>query len=280
MLKLASCGAIVHGATIYGAILAIAAVSLHADAKKSAEDQRIELLRGLSAEYATVKTYLPRSKKPLEVDAATGEYNKEGWQAIGREEGPAARTGESIQVTKVTMEKDAIILELNGGYKGVKTGHWYDKVQVQGPLGSGGPVRDGNPAPQGPGGTSISLHFSGGLGDITSAEVKKILAPVLDFEKHSVTEDYLERVTPETKKAIQDKRAIEGMDRDAVLMAMGRPTRKSRDVQDGVEFEDWIYGEPPGRVTFVTFKSQKVVRVKDLYANPGGSVSAPTKQPD
>ncbi|HEY4361033.1 MAG TPA: hypothetical protein VGN17_08695 [Bryobacteraceae bacterium] len=269
MLKLAS----------YGAILTVAAVSLHADSKKSAEDQRIELLRGLTAENATVKTYLPRSKKPLEVDAATGDFNKDGWQAIGREEGPAARTGESIQVTKVTIEKDSIVLELNGGYKGVRTGHWYDKVQVSGPL-SGGPVRDGNPSAPAPGGTSISLHFSGGIGDITSAEVKKILAPVLDFEKHSVTEDYLDTVTPETKKAIQEKRAVEGMDRDAVLMALGRPTRKSRDVQDGVEFEDWIYGEPPGRVTFVTFKSQKVIRVKDLYANPGGSVSTPTKQPE
>jgi hypothetical protein len=73
---------------------------------------------------------------------------------------------------------------------------------------------------------------------------------------------------------------VEGMDRDTVLLALGRPNRKSRDVQDGVEFEDWIYGEPPGRVTFVTFKGQKVTRVKDMYANPGGSVSEPLKTPE
>jgi hypothetical protein len=263
----------------FGVMFAVAAASLHADSKKSAEDQRIELLRGLTAEYATVKTYLPRSKSPLRIEAPTGEYDKQQWQAIGRADGPAARTGEQMQVTKVTIERDAIILDLNGGYKGVKTGHWYDKIQVQGPI-SGGPVNSGSTAPPAQGGTTVALHFSEGLGDITSAEVKKILAPVLDFEKHSVTEDYVDTLSPEMKKAVQEKRAIEGMDRDAVLAAIGRPTRKSRDVQDGVEFEDWIYGEPPGRVTFVTFKGQKVVRVKEMYANPGGSVSVPTKAPE
>ncbi len=264
----------------YGTIFAMAALSLHADSKKSAEDQRIELLRGLTAEYATVKTYLPRSRKPLDIDAASGTYDKQQWQVIGRDAGPAARTGESIQVTKVTMEKDAIILDINGGFKGKGDGsHWYDKVHVDGPI-SGGPAGGGSTGPAAPGGTTIALRFSGGLGDVTSSEVKKILAPVLDFEKHSVTEEYVDTLTPEMKKAVQDKRAIEGMDRDGVLEAMGRPTRKSRDVQDGVEFEDWIYGEPPGRVTFVTFQGPKVVRVKDMYANPGGSVATPTKQPD
>jgi hypothetical protein len=267
MLKLAS----------YGAILAVAAGSLHADSKKSAEDQRIELLRGLTAEYATVKTYLPRSKKPLEIDAGTGNYDKQEWQAVGREFGPAARTGELIQVTKIDVEKDAIVLELNGGFKGPKSGHWYDKVQVSGPI-SGGPV-NGNPASPAQGGTSIVVRFSGGIGDVTSADIKKLLTPVIDFEKHSVTEQYVDTLPPEMKKAVTEKRAVEGMDRDTVLLALGRPNRKTRDVQDGVEFEDWIYGEPPGRVTFVTFKGPKVTRVKDMYANPGGSVSEAVKPP-
>jgi hypothetical protein len=269
MLKLAS----------YGAILAVAAVSLHADSKKSAEDQRIELLRGLTAEYATVKTYLPRSKKPLEIDAATGNYDKAEWQVVGRDYGPAARTGELIQVTKIEVEKDAIILELNGGFKGPKSGHWYDKVQVSGPL-SGGPARDSNPANPAQGGTSIAVRFSGGIGDITSTDIKKLLTPVIDFEKHSVTEQYVDTLTPELKKAVQEKRAVEGMDRDTVLLAMGRPNRKTREVLDGVEFEDWVYGEPPGRVTFVTFRGPKVSKVKDMYANPGGSVTEAVKIPE
>ena len=40
------------------------------------------------------------------------------------------------------------------------------------------------------------------------------------------------------------------------------------------------YGNPPGRVTFVTLKGSKVVKVKDAYANLGGSVSDPSHPPN
>ena len=42
---------------------------------------------------------------------------------------------------------------------------------------------------------------------------------------------------------------------------------------DGEEQEDWIYGEPPGRVTFVTFAANKVIRIKETYAGLGGSIA-------
>jgi len=63
------------------------------------------------------------------------------------------------------------------------------------------------------------------------------------------------------------------MTRDQVLVSVGRPYRKSRETKDGKEIEDWIYGEPPGRVTFVTFSGDKVIRVKETYAGLGGSVA-------
>src|ERR1700681_2833712 len=95
--------------------------------QKLTDDDRIEILRGLTAEYATVKTYLPRSKKPLEFDSH-GNWDKEKWQEAGREFGPAARIGDLVQITKVNIESDKILLEINGGMKG--KGHWYDHVQV------------------------------------------------------------------------------------------------------------------------------------------------------
>jgi hypothetical protein len=52
-------------------------------------------------------------------------------------------------------------------------------------------------------------------------------------------------------------------------MAMGHPLRKYRETKDGVDFEDWIYGEAPGKVTFVTFSGSKVVKVKEQYAGLG-----------
>jgi hypothetical protein len=102
---------------------------------------------------------------------------------------------------------------------------------------------------------------------------------VLDFEKHSVTEQYVETLPPPIKKAIKEQRAIEGMDREQVLLAMGKPRSKVRETKDGEELEDWIYGTPPGRVTFVTFRGSKVVRVKEAYAGLGGETVKPPNPP-
>jgi hypothetical protein len=247
-------------------VLFTAALALHGDSKKQAEDQRIELLRGLDSEYATAQTYLPRSRKPLEFDASNGYWNEEGWQQVGKEMGPAARTGDLVQVTKVTIEKDVIILELNNGVNGQR-GRWYDHVDVNG----NGPITDTTtPAP---GGTTIAVHYPGGMSGVTSGDVKKALLPVLNFNQRTATQNYTENLPPEIKAAIQDKKVIVGMTREQVVMSVGVPVRKSRESVDGVDLEDWIYGNPPGKVTFVTLKNQKVLKVTESYANLGGSVA-------
>jgi len=107
--------------------------------------------------------------------------------------------------------------------------------------------------------------------------VKKILSPLLDFDKHSVTTLYADTLPPAVKKAIAEKRAEAGMDRDQVLLALGRPDRKLRETKEGDELEDWIYGHPPGKITFVNFNGEKVLKVKETYAGLGAE-AAP--QPD
>jgi hypothetical protein len=251
----------------------IAVASLKGDQKKLTMDQRVELLRGLNSEYATVKSPLPRSKKPLEFNS-DGTWDKAQWLAVGRQMGPAARIGDLVQITHVSIESDHILFQINNGLK--NSGSWKDHVQI----GIGG-----NTAPlsrsdaNAPGGTNLVLKFPEEIGEITSADVKKMLSPVLDFEKHSATENYADTLPPEVKQAVAEKKAIEGMDRDQVLLAMGRPLRKSRENKDGVDFEDWIYGQPPGRVTFVTFAGQKVVKIKETYTGLGGSIADTPKQP-
>jgi hypothetical protein len=251
----------------------IAVASLRGDQKKLTLDQKVELLRGLTSEYATVKFPLPRSKKALEFNA-DGSFDKDKWTEASRAMGPAGRVGDLVQITHVSIEKDNILFEINHGMRNQSS--WKDHVQV----GIGGATQpisrsDANA----PAGTNIVLKFPGDIGEITSADVKKILAPVLDFEKHSATENYADTLPPEVKQAIAEKKPIEGMDRDQVLLALGRPLRKSRENKDGVDLEDWIYGQPPGRVTFVTFAGPKVVKIKETYAGLGGSIAETPKQP-
>jgi hypothetical protein len=246
------------------------------DSKKSEEDQRIELIRGLGHEYATVKTFIPISRKALDFES-DGTWDKQKWEQAGKEFGPAARVGDLIQVTDVKIDKNSITLVLNNGPKSGKK--WTDHISIG--MGGGTQPISGNNngnATNAPGGASIVVHYREGIGDLTSGDVKKLMTPVLDFEKHSVTEQYVDTLPPEVKKAVAEKRAIEGMDRDEVLLAMGRPNRKTRESKEGLDFEDWIYGEPPGRVTFVTFSGAKVVKIKETYAGLGGSI-AESKNP-
>jgi hypothetical protein len=230
-------------------------------------DDEVELIRGLTAESGKVKTYLPRSKKPLEYDAK-GTWDKQAWLNAGEKLGPAARVGETVQITKVTLENDKIVLEINGGIKSGK--HWYDHVQV-GMGNTTAPVSTGDGTATT--GTYIAILFHKPLEPIKAAEIKKLLAPILDFEKRSATEVYADTLPPEIKAAIAAKRAEPGMDRDQVVMAMGKPVRKMRETTDDVESEDWIYGTPPGKITFVTFNGNKCVKVKETYAGLGAEAA-------
>ena len=259
--------------------LALAAVAilvspLFADQKKLTDDEHMEIIRGLSAEYATVKVPLPCSRKPLDIQT-DGSYDRLKWDDAGKKFGQAGKVGDLVQVTRVSIEKDAIVLEINGGMK--SKGSWKDHISI----GMGGGVAPINRGPQQapPSGTTIALRFDEPVGSITSTDIKKMLAPVIDFDKDTVTKQYVDTLTPEVKKAVEEKRAIEGMTRDQVLLALGHPVRKVRETRDGTEYEDWIYGTPPGRVTFVTFADTKVVQVKETYAGLGGSIAQTPDQP-
>ena len=244
--------------------------ALPAFAEKLTFEDRVELTRGLMAEYGTVKVLLPHSKKALEYDS-NGTYDKKAWSAIAKESGPAARAGDTVQITKIDLQSDRILLEINGGFKGGR--HWYSGVQVS--ANGAAPTPIGNGDSNAPGGTSIVILFHKPLEPMKATEVKKMLAPVIDFEKHTVTELYTESLPPEMQKAIKDKHVVEGMNREQVVMAIGRPAHKSREVKDGLEIEDWVYGQAPGKITFVTFKGDKVIKVKEAYAGLGSQVQDP-----
>jgi hypothetical protein len=236
---------------------------------KLTDDDKIEFLRGLTAEFATAKVVIPRSKKPLHVDT-NGKYDKAEWDDARKELGPAARVGDLVQITKLSIEKDKLVFEINGGMKNKKK--WYQNVEV----GMGNRTTPiGQQQTNAPGGTYISLDFGKPLTGMPASDIKKMLAPILDFEKHSATQQAVAEMPPEIQQAVKENRAIEGMDHDQVILAVGKPRTKTREVKDGVETEDWIYGMPPGKITFVTFAGSKVVKVRDTYAGLGGQTLPP-----
>lgn len=235
--------------------------------KKLSQEERLTLLRGLTAEYAKARVLIPRSKKALSLEAS-GEWDKEGWEKANTEFGPAARAGEMVQITRVKVEDDRIELELNHG---LKTGpKWYERVEVG--MGRGtAPISGRDNIAKA--GTNLAIDFHKNIEALDVAEVKKILGKILDFEMRSVTESYMEKLPEPVRLAIEQKRVIEGMDREQVRLAVGQPVRKERRVADGEELEDWMYGRPPGKITFVTFTGSKVTQVKSMYAGLGGSTA-------
>ena len=72
-----------------------------ANDKKLTEDDRIEILRGMMAEFATVKSSLPRSPKPLPFES-TGSWDKQKWAEAAQKFGPAARVGKQSAMASST----------------------------------------------------------------------------------------------------------------------------------------------------------------------------------
>lgn len=252
----------------FAAILLAAATPLAAADRKLSFEERVEIVRGLTAEYATVKALLPRSKKPLPIQS-NGAWDKKHWEEVNREFGPAARIGDLVQITKIEIDSDKIVFEINGGMKSGRK--WTDRIEI----GMGSRTTPIGPSGTPTLGTTIALLYPKGVPPLESAEIKKTLAPILDFEKRSVTEQYVDNLPEPIKEAIKKQQVIEGMDKEQVMLALGRPARKLRETKDGMELEEWIYGAPPGKITFVTFHNSKVIKVKAAYAGLGGSVAEP-----
>jgi len=233
---------------------------------------RMAIVRGLTAEYATLKIPLPRGKKGLLLNA-NGQVDQEGLKREITQNGTAVQPNVLVQITQVEFQDKEIIFEINGGSK--HKSKWYDHIEV----GIGNNTQPINQqATATPTGSSISLIFPQKLQDMTVEEIKNSLSPVLDFDPTSPMHTVTRPIPLQFREAVQAKKAAVGMDQDTVLAAMGQPQRKVRETKDGVEQEDWIYGSPPFKVTFVTFEEDQVVNVKEYEGGIGGEVQPSSEQ--
>ncbi len=216
---------------------------------------RIALIRGLAREIAVAKVPMPRGKKGIQVDQQ-GKEDKQKAEDELRANGLAIKPGAPVEITKIIFKSDAIVFELNGGGKNRKK--WYQHIQVGMGTATQPVVTDQQPTLAF--GSQVVLAFPGKVPEVTVNQVKQMLASVLDFTRHSPTVLYSPKVPPQFKDAIKKHEVVAGMDRDAVLSSKGPPDRKVREVRDGVEQEDWIYGTPP-HVLFVIFDGDTVTKV-------------------
>ncbi len=220
------------------------------------KDARIGIIRGLLREMAVTKVALPYGKTGVRLDAE-GKLDEAAANKELHFSGMAMKAGTPAVITKIEFKERALVFELNnGGKSGEK---WYQHIEV-GMGGDTAPIGQQQQAVSAFG-SSVTVDFGKPVPDLTVPQVKKLLSGVLDFERHSPTVMYSPNVPPKIRQAIKNHKVLVGMDRDAVLSAKGTPDRRIREVRNGSEQEDWIYGLPP-HILMVTFDGDQVVSVK------------------
>jgi hypothetical protein len=99
---------------------------------------------------------------------------------------------------------------------------------------------------------------------MTAAQLRDLLYPALDFNARNKEEAYLDTVPPKVKEAIKAHYVLVGMTEEMVLHAKGKPPKKVREKDGDIDYEEWIYGEPPQDVDFVRLVGEEVVRVETM----------------
>jgi hypothetical protein len=237
------------------------------------EGTKMQLIRIMDAEFAHVRKYFPIGDKSMVI--APDGMVKPGDDTLFRmaqSYGAAAKIGDRVQITNIVFHEKSIYLEINGGPK--KKQKWYQHIQISG---MGGAVGGSDPNQAQPTGAAMTLEFKKHVPEMTGAELKQLLSPVLDFSVKTAAEVYVDTLPPKIRAAVKAHEVLVGMNREMVVMAKDRPPQKVREKDEkGREYEEWIYGQPPQDVVFVRFIGDEVVQVKT--AKVGGEITVKTQK--
>lgn len=224
---------------------------------------RQEIVRAFNAELVYIRTNFPMGKTGLKLRDGTLTPNGQQLQQLMSLWGPAAKPGDQALITTIAIKDNYIHFEINGGP--IKKQKWYQRIQIQGAGGST-PVApsDSNANARG---SFVDVYFDKYVPELTGPELKQLLRPVFDFDSKSPVEAYIETVPPKVRDAIKNHQVLVGMNREMVMYSKGRPPKKIREHEGEVEYEEWIYGEPPKDVDFVRFVGDEVSRVETMKVN-------------
>jgi hypothetical protein len=226
------------------------------------KETRQEIIQAFNAELVYIRTSFPMGKTGLKLKNGAVSPSGSELQHLMALWGPAAKPGDRARISDIVIKEDHIRFEINGGP--IKKKKWYQGLEISG---NSRTIAPSDPSAN-PRGSFVDLYFDKYVPEVTGPELKQLLRPVFDFDAKSAVEAYLETVSPKVKEAIKNHHVLVGMNHDMVIYAMGRPANKVREhdggVEDGVEYEEWIYGTPPQDVDFVRFVGDEVVRVETM----------------
>jgi len=219
---------------------------------------RLLLIRQMVSEQGFAMRPFPRGHKGLTL-AANGELEPAGeaYLSMVTSEGTSANPGERVVLTDIKIEPNRIIFILNGGPDAKHRFLSHIEIGV-GP--NMNPVtRDDGKEPVG---ARLTLAFRNHVPELTDAEVKALLAPLISFDVKTPIEAFTDTLPQPIKEAILNHHVMVGMSTDMVLFAKGQPVNKTREMDGQTPFEEWIYGRPPEEVDFVRINGNRVVRVE------------------
>jgi len=222
---------------------------------------RMDLIHTFNFELVYIRSPFPMGKTGLTLKDGHLSPAGDEMQNMLAMWGPAAKPGDQARISEILIKKDRIHFEINGGP--VKKLKWYQHIQV----GSGAGMTSLGPSDSSanPRGSCVDLVFDHGyVPELNPQELKDLLRPVFDFNAKSAIEAYLDTLTPQLREAIKAHKVLVGMNREMVMASKGRPPKKIREKDGEVEYEEWIYGEPPADVDFVRLVGDEVVRLESM----------------
>jgi len=220
---------------------------------------RMELVRAISAEFAFTRKQLPLGARVITIrpDGTVATSDRELYNMVAQR-GQVARAGDRIQITALEFKDKEIIFEINGGPKKKKP--WYKRLEV-GTTDATRPI-DNRPDPDARG-LSIVVQFDKHVPEMSAAELRDRLNPLFDFTVKSAAQAYTETLPKNVQDAIRDHRVLVGMTKEMVTYSKGRPPKRIREKDENqVDYEEWIFGDPPEDVEFVRFIGDEVVQLK------------------
>ena len=221
------------------------------------ERGRLDLIRNLETEQGFAHRELPLGAGLTLLANGNMTPRDEDYKRMLYEKGQSAAPGDRMEISNLQFKPDRIVIDFNGGPYAKH--RFLSHISFNNmPLAQQGPLATG---------CRVNLVFEGGIPQVTAAEVKALLDPVVDFKAKNSAEAYADTLPPKVREAIEAHEIIVGMNRKMVLAAVGEPKTKHREHlkagdDDSAMYEEWIYGDPPQETKFVRFQHDRVVRLE------------------